>query len=146
MSLKDFLKSMMSSYFVIVTLINVSTYVLGVMYRPEEQFGYDAFLSPLVYGALGILPVCVMYSKKELTLKQVIFRKILQLILLEILLIGFGFGHSKLTVENMELIISFGLSVFVIFVLVHIISWVLDLQQARQMTMDLLSYQSQSEE
>lgn len=146
MSLKDFFKSMMSSYFVIVTLINVSTYVLGVMYRPEEQFGYDAFLSPLVYGALGILPVCVMYSKKELTLKQVIFRKILQLILLEILLIGFGFGHSKLTVENMELIISFGLSVFVIFVLVHIISWVLDLQQARQMTMDLLSYQSQSEE
>lgn len=146
MSLKDFFKSMMSSYFVIVTLINVSTYVLGVMYRPEEQFGYDAFLSPLVYGALGILPVCVMYSKKELTLKQVIFRKILQFILLEILLIGFGFGHSKLTVENMELIISFGLSVFVIFVLVHIISWVLDLQQARQMTMDLLSYQSQSEE
>ncbi|MDO5154719.1 MAG: hypothetical protein Q4D51_02035 [Eubacteriales bacterium] len=146
MSFKDFLKSMISSYFVIVTLINVSTYVLGSIYRPEELFGYEAFLSPLIYGALGILPVCVMYSKKELTLKQVIFRKILQLILLEVLLIGFGFGYNRFTVDNMKLIISFGLSVFVIFILVHIISWVLDLQQARQMTMDLLSYQSQSEE
>ncbi len=142
MKLKEFIKSTLASYFIIVTLVNVATLVLGSIFRPEQRFGYEAFLAPLLYGALGMIPVFIMYSPKELTIKQIVIRKIVQLIALEFILVLAGFGRENLKAENLALIASFALSVLIIYVLVHVISWVLNLEMARQLTMDLQSYQS----
>ena len=142
MKLKEFIKSTLASYFIIVTLVNVATLVLGSILRPEQRFGYEAFLAPLLYGALGLIPVFIMYSPKELTIKQIVIRKIVQLIALEFILVLAGFGRENLKAENLALIASFALSVLIIYVLVHVISWVLNLEMARQLTMDLQSYQS----
>ena len=142
MKLKEFIKSTLASYFIIVTLFNVATLVLGSIFRPEQRFGYEAFLAPLLYGALGLIPVFIMYSPKELTIKQIVIRKIVQLIALEFILVLAGFGRENLKAENLALIASFALSVLIIYVLVHVISWVLNLEMARQLTMDLQSYQS----
>lgn len=141
MSMKAFIRSACATYFIIVTLINLSTAVVGSIFRPEQRFGYGAFFVPPLYGFLSILPICVMYSRKELTRRQILVRKGVQFILLEALLLGLVFGHTGFTKENRGLIVSFALSVFIVFVLVHVISFVLDTQQARQMTKDLLSYQ-----
>lgn len=145
MSFKFFLKSICSTYFIIVTLVNLAAFVMGSIYRSEERFGYDAFLAPLLYAFLGVLPICVMYSKKELTLAQVLIRKLLQLLLLEGLLIGFVFGYGEFPKDNTVQMVSFALTVFVVFLLVHVISFVLDVQQARQMTLDLLDYQNREQ-
>ena len=142
MKLKEFIKSTLASYFIIVTLVNVATLVLGSIFRPEQRFGYEAFLAPLLYGALGLIPVFIMYSPKELTIKQIVIRKIVQLRALEFILVLAGFGRENLKAENLALIASFALSVLIIYVLVHVISWVLNLEMARQLTMDLQSYQS----
>ena len=142
MKLKEFVKSAFASYFIIVTLVNVATLVLGSIFRPEQRFGYEAFLAPLLYGALGLIPVFIMYSPKELTIKQIVTRKMAQLIVLEFILALAGFGRENLKAENLALIASFALSVFIIYMLVHVISWVLNLEMARQLTMDLHSYQS----
>lgn len=142
MSFKSFLRSICSTYFIIVTLVNLATFAMGSIYRPEERFGYDAFLMPLIYGFLGILPMCVMYSKREMTLAQVLIRKLFQLILLEGLLIGFVFGYGDFSKDNIVQIVSFAVTVLVVFILVHVISFVLDVQQAKQMTLDLLDYQN----
>lgn len=142
MKLKEFVKSMFASYFIIVTLVNVATLVLGSIFCPEQRFGYEAFLAPLLYGVLGMIPVFIMYSPKELTIKQIIVRKIFQLVVLELLLILTGFGGENLKADNLPLIASFALSVLIIYVLVHVISWVLNLEMARQLTIDLQSYQS----
>lgn len=141
MSFKEYLKSMLSMYFVIVTLINGATFILGEVFRPDDKFGYDAFLSPLIYGVLALVPMLCAYSKKELTLKQYVFREILQLISIEIILIGFGIGSESLLPENFALFASFALSILVIFVLVHLISWTLDLNAAKQINSDLKSFQ-----
>lgn len=145
MSFKTFIRTACATYFIIVTLINLSTFVLGSIYRPEERFGYDAFLTPLLYAFLGILPMCVMYSAKEMTRREIFIRKILQFILLEALLLGFVFGYAGFSKDNMEQIVSFALSVLVIFVLAHVISFMLDIQQAKRMTQDLMSYQAGQE-
>lgn len=142
MSFKSFLKSICSTYFIIVTLVNLATFAMGSIYRPEERFGYDAFLMPLIYGFLGILPMCVMYSKREMTLVQVLIRKLFQLILLEALLIGFVFGYGDFSKDNIVQMVSFAVTVLAVFLLVHVISFALDVQQAKQMTLDLLDYQN----
>ena len=142
MSFREHLKSVLSMYFIIVTLINAATYVLGEIFRPDQRFGYEAFLSPLIYAAVALVPILCMYSKKELSFKQHIIREALQLVALEVVLIGFGLGARCLSPENFALTASFALSVLVIFVLVQVIAWLLDMKRAKQLTLDLKAFQS----
>ena len=83
-----------------------------------------------------------MYQKKELTVKQHIFRELLQLISIEIILISLGLGVKSLEPENIALTASFALSVLIIYVLVYVIAWLLDLNSAKQINTDLKSFQS----
>ena len=142
MSFKAFMKSVAETYFVVVTLIVFATYLLGMIFRPDAVLTYEAFLSPLIYGLLGTLPALVLYSKKELTMRQMLWRKVLQLVLLETVLVFFGFGTSVLSRDNISLVLSFMLSVLVIFVLAHVIMYVLDKEQARQLNSALEEFQN----
>ena len=142
MSFKEHLKSVISQVFVIATLINLATFVLGEIFRPDERFGYDAFLSPLIYAAIALVPMLCMYSKKELTVKQQIFRELLQLISIEAILIFFGLGSECLKPENIALTASFALSVLIIFVLVYVIAWLLDISTAKKLNSDLKAFQN----
>ena len=146
MSFKEHLKSALKMYFIIVTLINAAIFILGKTFRPNDQFGYEVLLSPLIYAAISLIPMLCMYSKKELTLKQYIFRELLQLIAIEVILIGLGLGTECLDPENLALTASFALSVLVIFVLVLLISWLLDLKVAKEINSDLKSFQSKFSE
>ncbi|MGN0636850.1 MAG: hypothetical protein ACI4J0_00630 [Huintestinicola sp.] len=142
MSFKEHLRSVLSVYFIVAALINAATFILGEIFRPDEKFGYEAFLSPLIYAAVALIPMLCTYSKKELTLKQYVAREILQLIAIEIILIFFGLGKQCLDPEDLPLTASFALSVLIIFCLVHVIGWLLDLDLARQLNSDLKSFQS----
>lgn len=142
MSFKEHFKSVMSLYFVIVTLINGAMFVLGEIFRPEEKFGYEVMLSPLVYAAIALVPMLCIYSKKELT----IIKELFTLLALEIILIGFGLGVDCLSPENLPLTAGFALSVLIIFVLVNIIAWLLDMRLARQLNSDLKEFQSRFSE
>ena len=64
---------------------------MGMIYAPDTRFGYEALLFPVFYGFLGILPSAVLYSRKELTVKQMLLRKIIQLILIEAIMVGIVF-------------------------------------------------------
>ena len=146
MSFKEHLKAVMSQFFVIATLINLAIFILGEIFRPDEKFGYEAFLAPIIYAAISLVPMLLMYSKKELTVKQHIFRELLHLISIEIILIFLGLGAKILEPENIALTASFALSVFIIYVLVYVIAWLLDLNTARQINTDLKSFQSKISE
>ena len=146
MSFKEHLKAIASQFFVIATLINLAIFILGEIFRPDDKFGYEAFLAPLIYAAISLVPMLCMYSKKELTVKQHIFRELLHLISIEIILIFLGLGAKSLKPENLALTASFALSVFIIYVLVYVIAWLLDLNTARQINTDLKSFQSKVSE
>ena len=74
-----------------VTCINLGMAFMGMIYAPDTRFGYEALLFPVFYGFLGILPSAVLYSRKELTVKQMLLRKIIQLILIEAIMVGIVF-------------------------------------------------------
>ncbi len=142
MTFKEHFKSVMSMYFIIVTLVNAATFILGSIFRPDQTFGYEAFLSPLIYAAVALVPMLCMYSKRELTFRQYILREVFQLFAIEAVLIIFGLGTESLLLENRELTAAFALSVLVIYVLVIIITWLFDLKQAKTINSDLKSFQS----
>ncbi len=141
MSGKEYLKQIFTSFFVIVTLINVVMTILGCSFKPEQTFGYEAFLMPLLYGALSLIPMAVMYSRKELTIKQLCFRKVLQLISIEAILYMAVFGTEHIKTEPINQTISFGLSVLIIFVVANVISGINNTNDAKKLTRMLKQYQ-----
>ena len=91
MSKKEFMGQVFISFFVVVTCRNLGMAFMGMIYAPDTRFGYEALLFPVFYGFLGILPSAVLYSRKELTVKQMLLRKIIQLILIEAIMVGIVF-------------------------------------------------------
>ena len=138
---KELIRDMINTYFMLATMILGVMAVLGTYFMPEIRFGYDQFGIPLIYAAWGTLPNIVMYAKKELTMKQMLVRKIIQLILVEVIVISVALPAEILEGGNNELVISLAGSVFVIYVLTHAIAWYQDSVTAQKMTEELVIFQ-----
>ena len=135
--MKEHFKETVASFFIIVTLINVAMFVTGIIFRPGQKFGYEAFIYPLIYGAVSCIPNLIMFSKKEMSITQVIIRKIIQLILIVAVLLVTILGGSPMSSEL--LIVGAGItgSIVLVFIAVNVIMWWLDFRTAEKMTKDL---------
>ena len=71
---KEFIMKIIRTYFTLVTLITVAIFLIGAQLAPDASLSYTAFAIPLIYAACGVLPSVVMYSRKELTVKQFLVR------------------------------------------------------------------------
>lgn len=138
MDKKSFFKKTIMSFFIVVTFINAAMLVLGLLFEPESRLGYEAFMFPLLFGVLSMLPSLLMYAKYELSKKQMLLRKLLQLILLEFILL---FLLSLNGERSIGVLVSVGISVLFIAVLVHLVLWMLDVKEARILTLELERYQ-----
>ena len=139
--MKEHLRTVLGSFFICVTLINAAMFVLGSMLEQDLKFGYEAFAYPLIYGIIGSIPGLVMYSKKELTVKQTIIREIIQMLMVVAIIIGFMFGRFKNIPDVVPQLIGVSVSVMIIYVLVHVFGWLIDLKTANTMTEELKKYQ-----
>ena len=90
---KDFWIDFVRTYFMIVTLITLVMCVVGQVVMPDQTFGYEAFTAPLIYALVGTVPNIVLYSKHELKVKELLFRKVLQLLLIEAGVLFVAFYH-----------------------------------------------------
>ena len=131
---REFVNNLISSYFTVVTLIVVAMLVLGLNFYPDVSFGFEGYILPLLYGACGVLPNVVMYSRHELTLREFLVRKVIQLFLIEIIVLFVAFGGGK---SELSIVISTGIGILVIFVVSHIVDWVQKCLSAKKMTEDL---------
>ncbi len=139
MSLRTFLKQCMMEFFIITVCVNVATAIIGPVLMPGATLKFDAFYSPLIGGFLGVLPSFLLYSKKELNLKQTMLRKALHLVVLEALLTGVAFLYGNLTSLSDALL--FMLMVFLVYVTVTFISWVLENRDAKRINAGLKALQ-----
>jgi uncharacterized membrane protein YesL len=135
MSFMSFVKKNLIDYFIIVTGVNIAIAVLGMNYKPEELLGYDAFFSPLILGAVAVLPSFVFYSRRELSLRQMLIRRVIHLVVLELTLVGFGYIARLLT--GLNITISFVLIVFAVYVFTLIIRWIIDSKTALEINLGL---------
>ena len=146
MSGKELIRDMINTFFMLTTMILVVMMVLGTYFMPEIRFGYDQFKVPLIYAAWGTIPNIVMYAKKELTMKQMLIRKMIQLVLVEIIVLAVALPAELRENGNNELVISLVICVFVIYVLTHVIEWYQDGVTAKKMTEELLVFQKKYEQ
>ncbi len=69
----------------------------------------------------------VLYSKKELTFKQMLFRRILHFVLLEMSQLTIGY---LLAAMNSVIMIMLFLSVFSVYLFTMVIGWIIDSKTA----------------
>ena len=125
-----FVKKIMMSFFVSVTCITAAMLLLGLIFQPEIRFGYEVFLSPLVFGAISSLPLLVKYSKAELTIRQTVVRNTIHFILLELTILSVLYFGGLLTTIDMA--VSLGISILLIDITVNLVLWVNDKRTAKQ--------------
>lgn len=138
---KEFIMKIIRTYFTLVTLITVAIFLIGAQLAPDASLSYTAFAIPLIYAACGVLPSVVMYSRKELTVKQFLVRKVIQLGLIEILLFTVIFDNVNELKERTDMVILVTISVFIIYTLVHILDWFQKSLSAKKMTEELMCLQ-----
>lgn len=145
MSGKEFLMDCLRTFFAAVTLITITILILGLSLKPEEQFGYEAFLAPLIYGAVGTLPNVVMYSKRELKVKELLIRKVIQLILIEVLVLFAAFASISDYEQHTSSFSGMVIGIFLIYVIITGIEWLQNSITAQNMTKDLVKFQKNAE-
>lgn len=83
MTFKEFVINRIQVFFFLVTMILLAQVVLGNIIEPDRTLYYKDFVGTFVMAGLCMLPTVVTCSKKELNLKQMIVRHIIQLVLIE---------------------------------------------------------------
>ena len=141
MTKKEFMYQIIRMFFVLVTLINIVMSIVGKIVQPDLTFGYYVLILPIVYAAAGVIPMIIMYSDHELTVKEVIVRKIIQFLLIEMILVLIIFGKDFFLPEYRKLLFAVMFCVFIVFVFANIIRWEMDRIAAKRMTEKLLSLQ-----
>lgn len=146
MKLKDFLYRQLMLFFILTTLITAAIIILGNIFDPGAQLEYNAMASPIIFAALCVLPGLVMYSRRELSVGQVIFRKIIQLVLIEAEVLTVAFCSSSIPTEKAGTVAALAFSVIAIFAAANFFSYLTDLHTANQLTSMLTSFQKQNTE
>ena len=139
--MKERTRDILNSFFISVTLINVAMLIWGRILEPAQVFGYEVFLYPLIYGFIGTIPTLLIRDKKELSVKQELIRKVMRMMLLVVLMLTLMFGGRAITSELIAAAVGVSVSIVIIFILVNLIIWWLDLKTAMDMTEDLIKYQ-----
>lgn len=142
MSFKAFLKKCLMEYFIITTCVTAAIAILGLSLDPAAKFGYEAYFSPLIFGLVSLVPSFITYSRRELSFRQALVRKVLHAIVLEAMLIAFGFWAGIL--HGAAAASFFGLAVFIVYLAVNLISWQLDKKDAGEINKTLKSLQGRS--
>ena len=136
MKFKEYLsQKVIPTYFMLVTFLVLFIYLAGSILEPEAQFGYDVLLSPLIYAGIGILPDIFSYTRKEYNMKQTIIRKLIHICVLISLILGFSFAMGVIKNRIEAVVILCG--VLVIYGILEVILWRIELHTARLLTQSL---------
>ncbi len=133
----------MMPFFVCTTCISLLQGVLGMIFFSEQKLGYEAFFAPPLLGLISSLLGVVNYSAKELSVSQVIFRRAIHLFLIEGMVFALNYISGTLYAPFFSW--ALGISVGLLFVLVHVILWLMDRRIAMEFNRQLKAYQNRAD-
>ena len=141
MELRRFLAGKLTLFFTLSTLIAAAISLIGGAFVGGARFGYDSLLAPIKYAALCLLPTLVTWSRRELSVREMLGRKALVLVLLEAVILFIAFTSPAIDTGSGRVVLSIAGSVLVIFALVNLFNWLRGSAEAKRMNCDLAKYQ-----
>ena len=141
MRFRDRLIEAMRIYFILVTFITILLLIIGLAFDGDRTFGYEVFLSPLIYAAIGVLPALFLYSDKELSMTRLIIKNIFQLGIIEAIIMILVFTKDTIPSDKKSVVISIAVGIAVIYVLTMVVEYIFELSQSKTMNESLEKYQ-----
>lgn len=141
MEFKRFLVNNLILFFMLSTLITVAVSLIGLLFDGDARFGYKEMLIPIEYAALCMLPTLVTWSKRELSLKALLARKALMLVLIESVILFIAFTSDVINTSRIEVVLVIAGSVLVIFVVAHLFMWLKEAAEAKKLNRELEAFQ-----
>lgn len=138
---KELLIRALRLYTLLVTLITVLMIVLGYLLDRDRVFSYDAFFSPLIYALIGTVAALVTRSEKELSVRNLIIRKIISLLLIEGAIVFIALNSPSIPTDSGWALPALMLGVFAVFLLTHLVLYFADRKEAAKLSEDLARYQ-----
>ena len=138
---KELLIHALRVYTLLVTLITILLIILGKLLDRDRVFSYEAFLSPLLYALIGTVAAIITRSDKELSVRNLIIRKVISLLLIEGAIIFLALNADTIPTEKSWVIPGLALGILAVFVLTHVILYFIDRKEAEKLNTDLARYQ-----
>lgn len=129
-------------YFILVTLISILLMVLGLMFDSDRVFGYEVFLSPLIYAAIGVIPCFFINTERELSMKMLIIRRAVVLLVIEAMILTLAYSAESIPTERKGVVPGIAIGIVVVFILSSVIEYVFELAGARELNEALSVYQN----
>ncbi|MDO5559579.1 MAG: hypothetical protein Q4F95_08255 [Oscillospiraceae bacterium] len=126
-----FIKNVLMPFFTITACVSVAMGILGMIFYSDIFLPYSVLFAPALYGIATSFPSLIMYSKNELTVRQVVIRKIIQGVTIEatVLLLNLAGGNIK----NASVAVSIAVTVLVIMLAVNAIRYINDKRVASEL-------------
>ena len=138
---KELLIHALRVYTLLVTLITILLIILGKLLDRDRVFSYEAFLSPLIYALIGTVAAVITRSDKELSVRNLIIRKVISLLLIEGAIIFLALNADTSPTEKSWVRPGLALGILAVFVLTHVILYFIDRKEAEKLNTDLARYQ-----
>ena len=126
---KNAWKKMISDYIMVQAEIAFSIAIIGSIFAGDQQISYSYFFLPAFLGFICMLPCVVTYFKEDMTVKQIIVQRVLEVIVLEIAIIGILYcivGDTPGTGGY----VAIALSILFFDVLTYVLSYILERKEA----------------
>lgn len=144
MELRELLRRIVNSYFVIYGCSMLGTLVFCLIFEPDSVFNVQYLEWMLLFSALGDLPALVFYSGKELTIKQWRIREVIHFVILETVLLTAAncMGMYHTFSEGMV----FAGIILLVYVLVRAVCFAGDFQTAKNINDQLKEIRKREED
>ena len=143
MEFKRFLVKKLILFFMLSTLITAAVALIGTVYDSGARLSYGDLLTPIKYAALCLLPTLATWSRRELSIRALILRKAMVLLLLEAVILFIAFTSPVIDTARTEVVLTLAGSVIVIFALVNLFDWLRDSAEAKKLNRELAAFQQQ---
>ena len=138
---KELLIHALRLYTLLVTLITLLMMILGNLLDRGRVFSYDAFVSPLLYALIGTVATVITRSDREPGVRSLILRKAVSLLLIEGAVILIALNADTIPTDKSWVLPGLALGIFVIFILAHVILYLIDRKEAEKLNADLARFQ-----
>lgn len=135
---KDFFEPIIA-FMVCTACITIMEGIVGMLFFPDQKMGYEAYFSPPIFGFCSVLFGFVTHSKKELSVKQVLIRRGIHLLLIEGLVLGVNYAAGAIFNPLTTWVLA--LAIAVVFVVVYVVLWLNDRRSAILFNENLKRYQ-----
>lgn len=132
-------------FFMVTTCVTILQGTMGAIFWPDSRVGYQAFLSPPLFGFLSALSGIVTYSRRELSMSQMAFRMFLQLVIIELMVFAANMLFGDWGAFTPVIIVALAIAIAIIYGIVWLGLWLNDRRTAREFNKYLLKFQGEQE-